>query len=314
MAAAESTGNFRFAAKKIGLTWSCPISCSQTGEHLDGCDCVNPLTTLWTAKELLAAFEQWGPVEEWIVGREKHQNGKDHFHAYVKFREKIDTRNCRHFDLCGVHPNIVNAPGKGWIAYCAKEKEYVTNFYKRDPFSEAFEMSPESGLVHLRQTRPRDVALQGMNIIANLRAARRRRVTRTIYFGPYRMLMNRWDRQKTLVMISSPGWGKTQMACYWAAHLFGTYFYAKGSLECLRHYHGENCIIYDDIKVCSYRELEWDDVFDVESGGMITARYRDIPIPACPKFWLQNPGILVPDEHGRIFANDRRAQVWMCDQ
>lgn len=311
--AAPTPGQFRFAAKKVGLTYSCPVSCNPGGEHVDGCDCENPLNTLWIAKELLSCCEQWGAVEDWLWGREEHQNGKYHFHAYVKFKEKVDTRSCHYFDLCGVHPNIVSAPGKGWIAYCAKHKEFVTNFFMRDPFSAAFEMSPESGLNHLRQTRPRDVALQGQNIIANLRAARRRRVTRTIYLGPYRSLMSRWDQRKTLVMISSPGWGKTQLACYWAAHLFGTYFYCKGSLECLRHYHGELCIIYDDIKVNNYVNLEWDDVFDVESGGMITARYRDIPIPAVPKFWLQNPGIMVPDEHGRIFDNDRRAQVWMCD-
>lgn len=308
----ESRG-FRFAAKKVGLTWSCPITCGGTA-HTPGCECENPLKQLWDSKSFIEAFNDWGAVVEWVVGKEHHADGKLHFHAYVKFNERLDTLNARFFDLLGVHPNIINNPGRGWIAYCVKDKEYATNFYQRDPFAAAFEMSPETGLNHLRTTRPRDVALHGQNISLNLRANRRRRVGcfRVIYYGPYVALPETWMKNKTLVMVSKPGWGKTQMACYWALHLFDSYFYCKGSMECLRHYAGQSCIIYDDIKVDNYRN-EWDDVFDVESGGMFAARYKDIEIPAVPKMWLMNPGVVVPDPFGRIFELDRRAQVFRMD-
>lgn len=312
--------SFRFKAIKIGLTYSCPIKCEPILRGPDGkrahhpaCACENPLDTIWDNKEWLETIQQWHPISEWIVGQELHENGKKHYHLYVKFQDELDTRNVRFFDLLDLHPNIKRKPGRAWIVYCAKDKVYVTNFYEDDPWFTVFTMEdPEEAMALLVKKRPRDVAISGKAIRENLYANKKKKgISRILYSGPYRRMMDTWQHQtKTLVMISKPGWGKTQMACYWAEHMFGSYFYCKGSLEALRHYRSESCIIYDDIKVAKYVDIEWDDVFDVENGGFVSARYKDIVIPPCPKIWLQNPGVVVPDDYGRIFDQDRRAQVW----
>ena len=145
--------------------------------------------------------------------------------------------------------------------------------------------------------------LHGKQIIENLDGAKRQKITRTIYNGPYRDVD--WDQSKTLIVDGAPGLGKTQWACWFAAH-DGGYFYCKGSLECLRHYRGEPWIIYDDIKVD--KDKEYDDVFDVENGGMFKSRYKDLIIPPGKKLWLQNPGVTIPDSFRRIYG--RRAIVF----
>ena len=101
-------------------------------------------------------------------------------------------------------------------------------------------------------------------------------------------------------------WPKTQWMQWLALHNYGSYFYCKGSMEAMRHYNGEPCIIYDDIKVEKYPKTEWDDVFDCENGGIFAARYKDIMIPAGPKIWLQHPSVEVPDIQARIFFKERR--------
>jgi hypothetical protein len=145
--------------------------------------------------------------------------------------------------------------------------------------------------------------LHGKQIRENLDGAKKMRFTRTIYAGPYRHV--EWNKSMTLILCGEPGVGKTQWACWFAAH-HGGYFYCKGSLESMRHYRGERWVIYDDIKVDDKRE--YDDVFDVENGGMFMSRYKDIQIPAGPKIWLQNPGVQIPDKFQRIYG--RRAFVY----
>lgn len=54
---------------------------------------------------------------ECIVGREKHQDGGTHYHAFFMFERKFASRNSRVFDVGGCHPNIVRGYGTpecGW--------------------------------------------------------------------------------------------------------------------------------------------------------------------------------------------------------
>ena len=164
----------------------------------------------------------------------------------------------------------------------------------------------------LKRKRPKDLAIHGKAIKENLELNKKRKIMRTHYDGPWPMLA--WnDRSKSMRLIGAPGVGKTQWMHWLALHNWGSYFYCKGSMEAMRHYNGEGCIIYDDIKVDKYPKTEWDDVFDCENGGVFAARYKDIVIPPGPKIWLQNEMVIVPDESGRIFLNNRRCTTRYVD-
>jgi len=78
-------GSFRFACQRALLTYS---------KVPDGWD----VTPLRDALELLGATYR--------IGRELHQNGRVHYHAYVDFGRKFETENERRFDIAGHHPNI----------------------------------------------------------------------------------------------------------------------------------------------------------------------------------------------------------------
>lgn len=289
---------FRFQAKAIGLTYACPTS-----------EDVNPLDATWDAKEIIDRLRQFGTIEKYILCREKHESGKHHYHAYIKFAEKLETENVKFFDINGVHPNIIRKPGTGWITYCAKDDDYITNFYEPCPWVQARDAATAAeGVAILWNKRPREMALHAKNIIENLSASKRQKLSATIYNGPWLDIC--WKHQHmTLILRGLPGVGKTQWARWWGAS-HGGYFYCKGSLECLRHYNNEAVIIYDDIKVDNYAKLEWDDVFDVENGGNISSRYKDISIPPGPKIWLQNHGISVPDPYHRIYGRRAYTLDW----
>ncbi|AUW34335.1 replication-associated protein [Gemyduguivirus recro1] len=76
---------FRFAAKYGLLTYS-------QAPNLDPFDIVNLLAELGA---------------ECIVGRENHQDGGTHYHAFFMFPREFRTRNPRVFDCGGYHPNIL---------------------------------------------------------------------------------------------------------------------------------------------------------------------------------------------------------------
>jgi len=103
--------NFKFEAKYGLLTYS-----QATG--LDPFEIVNRLSQLGA---------------ECIVGRERHQDGGTHYHAFFMFERKYATRNNRTFDVDGFHPNIVRGygtPEKGWD-YATKDGDICAGGLER---------------------------------------------------------------------------------------------------------------------------------------------------------------------------------------
>ena len=106
----ESGTGFRCNRKGFGLTYSCPRNEDD-----------NPITESQQIVDKLLSIG----AAEWLVGKELHASGKTHWHAMVLYDDPISTTNCRNWDVNGVHCNILKgAPGKGWINYCKKEKEW----------------------------------------------------------------------------------------------------------------------------------------------------------------------------------------------
>lgn len=96
---------FRFAARYALLTYA-------------QCDELDPFAIV----DLCASFGA-----ECIVGKESHGDGGVHYHAFVDFGRKFQTRNARKFDIGRYHPNLqpsLGNPAGGWD-YATKDGEIV---------------------------------------------------------------------------------------------------------------------------------------------------------------------------------------------
>lgn len=55
----------------------------------------------WAVSDMLSLFPA-----ECIIGRERHEDGGNHLHAFVDFGKRAHIRDERRFDVMGYHPNI----------------------------------------------------------------------------------------------------------------------------------------------------------------------------------------------------------------
>lgn len=75
---------------------------------------------------------------ECIIGREEHEDGGIHLHAFVDFGRQYSTVNPRQFDVAGCHPNILSCrktPEKMYD-YATKDGEIVAGGLQRPDGSE----------------------------------------------------------------------------------------------------------------------------------------------------------------------------------
>ncbi len=295
----EDTKKFRAQRKKQFLTYSCPKALEE-----------NPITTHEALRDFLLSK---GETDRFSIGKELHQDGGVHWHAY--FEQEVDTVDCRYFDFLGVHPNWKTGVYARHVKYTQKFGEFIQEGCegKVDHFAEAFKKRKSGEAIeYLYEHEPKHMAINGHNIERNVR----RRLDAAKfeyrpYYGPYQFQAPAdWDCDtQTLLITGEVGIGKTQWARYYAEH-HGGYFYCKDSLECMKHYKGESWIIYDDIKVGKYNFDCWAGVFDVADGGSISQRYADIQIkPGVKKIWLQNPTVQIKDAYRRVLNGRRSYEV-----
>lgn len=244
---------------------------------------------------------------KYIVSEELHASGKKHYHAYYHFDKKLDCKDVKCFDIEGVHPNIIRGPKQGWIEYVAKDKNFETNFYAKDPCMAAMECDTwQEASDILWEKMPKWMLEKAAQVEKNFK--RRKTVPHEprIYYGPYIKdciigLRPGWNMNtQSLEVVGPPGIGKTQWAKYFCNH-HGGFFYCKGTLECLKHYSNESWIIFDDVEV----DLkDCNALLDVEAGGSIPARYYDSVLPGGVKrIFLHNGTIHFTGHTGAI---DRR--------
>ena len=115
---AQQAPSFRLSSKKVGLTFSCPANLN-----------VHPFDVHWPlgnvnpeSQEEIALlrdlFNTWPAVAKFIVCKEQHAAREDgtvvnHYHFYLEFEKKLETRNCLYFDYLGVHANIKHSITSG---------------------------------------------------------------------------------------------------------------------------------------------------------------------------------------------------------
>lgn len=277
----DESSKFRINRQRVGLTYSCPV------------DKDHPIAT---KEELLAHLHTLGALTEWTVATELHKNGKNHYHADIKFAEKIDTKDCRFFDFKEVHPNIIK-PGKGWLKYCCKGKDFVSNVFEECKFKRAWACSTWAEAANLLEREDPKFLLQyGHQAERNWKRRKLSVPQATIYYGPYPeswyRLMEEHPWGKSMVVVGPSGVGKTQFFKYWAEH-DGGYYFAKGKAkDQLRKAAGASykyLIIDDAAKMID--TLDGDDqnsLLDVENGGDIAARNKDIYLPPSRRIVISN--------------------------
>lgn len=113
---ARLTQQFRFQGKRIFLTYS---------------------QSLIDAASLYAFLLTKGAIEYAIIAKELHQDGNQHTHATVEYRNKLNFRDSRFFDYEDFHPSI--EPVRNLMAsinYCKKDGDYM-EFGNEKPIEES---------------------------------------------------------------------------------------------------------------------------------------------------------------------------------
>lgn len=67
-------------------------------------------------------------ITEYVIATEKHADGNDHLHAYLKLDKKIHIKNEKFFDLGNHHGNYQGARSPTKVKkYCAKEGNFIAD-------------------------------------------------------------------------------------------------------------------------------------------------------------------------------------------
>ena len=80
------------------------------------------------ALERLRLVPTSSSIVEWVVASEKHQDGTDHLHAFIKYEKKTEGLLASG-DLDGFHGNYQKA--RSWQdvkAYCMKGGNFISSF------------------------------------------------------------------------------------------------------------------------------------------------------------------------------------------
>jgi len=205
--------SFRLNAIKAGFTYSAPVNADD-----------NPIQN---CNELLDFFTEASgkiAIAEYLISCERHESGKKHFHAYIKWERRVDYSSSTHFDFKGIHPNIKTGIKKAWENYVAKDGDYITNYYipKVTKYTEALKASTVAEALSIIATHhPRDYVLNRSRIAENLESHHRSLTTPTTtslhcqwseYGDSVReRILTSWT-ERTIVLSGPTCLGKTSLA------------------------------------------------------------------------------------------------------
>lgn len=292
---------FRFDRKQFGLTWSCPTDKAE-----------NPIQT---KEEILTLLKSKGELKHYTIGKEKHESGKNHFHALAIYQSKIESTNAKFFNVAGVQANIQNR-GMSWDWYPQKDGDFITS--GQCVYREALSArNPEEALEIMYKKRPREMVLQGHNVERNLR----RRLEKndsgfTVKDGPYpEWLYPTFDwnpKEKSLLIWGLPGTYKTHFAMYLLKHMgFDPEYLKSASHETGAMLSMKRAFVYDELDCWDPKCVPSNskEITDVENGGTVQCRHKNYRIPpGLPRIFVSNSQRPFQDPNQAVY--DRRVLVW----
>lgn len=265
--------SFRFQNRELCVTYSA-LTEGQIRQPIE------------TAKELLDHLltlkHNDVSVEQCIISKEKHENGEFHFHGYIKFTEKLVTRNSRFLDYKGIHPNIQAVRDrKKWITYITKDGEYVTHnitiskeTIKKTKnhdavWTQAIELAYDGKVKEaedlIRTQTPGEWLFKRQQIVGCLQAERERGMAAK---NPVRVVETNWIEEienidltakpehdsdgfyaATHILVGSGGIGKTEAAKYLLKKHGITKFVLGRNIEAFKHISEYDAMIWDECNV-----------------------------------------------------------------
>jgi hypothetical protein len=210
--------DFRINTQQLFLTYpKCPISPTICLELL------NRLPIIISNK-----------IEIYIIAQEKHQDGTEHLHAYLKLGKKCNVNNQRACDILfenvTYHPNIQGVrSSKSVTKYVVKEGNYITNL-SDTAIAEAIASNTKVGEVYEKARKvakiegvskamevletvktARDLTVHGDAIQRNLQKLVTCKLVVPYSIDTYKLNFV-WDRTKTLILWGPTNTGKTSLA------------------------------------------------------------------------------------------------------
>jgi len=230
-------------------------------------------------------------IEEYILAQEKHQDGTDHLHVYLKLDERLNVRDATLFDLDGeYHGNYqaVRSPAKV-KKYCIKGGNYIadppvttTSSNGTSIWMTARTLAKESKMEEALETlesnerSSRDLTLYGTTILTNLGAlSQTKELAIARDLTTYSDLFE-WDRRRVLILKGPTNCGKTTLA----ASLLPRALMIGHADMLLTLGTGHDGIIMDDMSFKHWPDESQIQLLDTAVERHIHVRYRVARIPA----------------------------------
>lgn len=275
-ASSDSPSNFRLNCLSLFATYSqCPLP----KDHV------------------LACLQSLVNIREYIVAEELHKDGESHIHVYLRLCKRINTVNCRYFDLEGLeetngrkpiyHPNLGSARSpKNVIRYCTKDGNYLTNFHFEigDPWKDALNLAREGKVEEacnlLATKKTRDWLMAQERILSALQWEAREKTAEThdhfLTLEEDYWPIPSWNRRKTLIIYGRAGMGKTELA----KHLLPRGFVVS-DLDDLKEFDAKkhDGVIFDDCPISRLSPEEQIHLIDTDIRRTFKNRYKNAVFP-----------------------------------
>lgn len=264
-----STGKYRACRKKFFLTFSrCPA----------------------TPEEILEHLRQYGEIEKYLIAQETHGeplrfvgDSPTHIHAFIVYLKKQDFKDSRWADWKDAngkiyHPNDKGSPRSdtGVSKYCAKDGEYITNYWTRSIWEQASNAPDIQTAVKLIKAKaPKDYWLNSDKI--HNTAARLFQSVTIPEFKLSDFKVPKLDLRTVWLVWGTSGSGKTNFAL---SH-FKTPLKVE-HIDALKHFDPSvhDGIVFDDIDLRHWPITSVIHMLDMDYGQWIHCRYYNGYIPA----------------------------------
>ncbi len=287
---------FRISAKTLFLTYS---------QVTKG----TPLEEVYAALVVrLAPYT----IENYIVAREEHKDGGEHWHCYLKLNRKGNFRGPNRLDIklieAGaerVYHGNYKAGKVNHIAYAKKDGDYITNMDDKAKYLELASAGEyDAACEAFAAKHPKEYVMHLQAIQKNLRSLATPTV-RTPYYGPWSQSLTEattgWDSARTSLIVSGPsGTGKTQYAL-----TLGKKPLLVRHADMLRRLTPEHdLIVFDDMSFRHWPRESCIHLVDLDEEAQINIRYGVAVIPArTRRVFTTN------EKMGNIFADDEYGAI-----